>query len=1022
MIGLILVLFISIIGTTNLYGQEQNKITIKGVAQDSSGEALPEVLIYEKNNPDNEVFSDIDGNYSIQANPNSTLVFELVGLDTQEIDVNGQTNLNATLGTAQTNDINEVIVVGFGTTTKANVTGAVSQIKIDEVSQPVSNPTQLLYGQASGVNLVQNSGEPGSNSTINIRGAGIGSTPPLIVVDGMIVDSFDEVSPSDIETFTILKDAASASIYGSQAANGVILITTKSGKTGSMKININSSTGYTTPTTLPDMLRGTDYMNAMNEREIYGFGQDPNSIYSEEVIQAYQNGSLDKNYYGDTEWLDELFGTGAFSDQYLSIRGGSEKSRYLFSARYNKQEGTLKHNSELDSYQVRAKMEFDMTDWLTLGTNITGNQRESISPRQSIEDIVRTAMQANPLRPVYYTNGDYNAVGATGIDALNSLEDPSLSPVYRSIDGRIERDRFRLNSQFYLKVKLLEGLTYEPTFNYKYSNTNVQRLTPTYTLYDGPDRANIALQRTENTLFRNAILQKDFQIDNLLRYKRNLGENHKIGGFIGHQLIVEHDEGTFNTTVENLPSDGLSGLGNGSLPITTGQADSEFRMQSFFGRLEYSFKNKYLFEANMRVDEASVFPESDRQAFFPSFSAGWKISEESFMSQFKNLNLLKLRGSWGQLGNTNNLRQISEAPYLQTYNITDGYILGDDVLNTGITPGRLAEDLTWETSESLDFGIDLRMWNALSITADWYKRDTYDIIQLDNTPDLAGTLPAFINSGDVRNTGFEFAIDYNNNHNAFKYNIGVNFNINENEITSLPEGDYFTVDTSTLRIINQVGQPVGSYYGYIFDGIYQSQEEIDNDPAAYNGALPGWKKYRDISGPDGTPDGVIDENDRTIIGDSQPDFTYGINAGASFKGFDFMVTFNGVQGVDRLRPQNGYDTVQGNLTTDWLDRWSPTNPSNELPVIGSERTNFSSWNIVDGSYLRLKVAEFGYTLPSSLTDKWSIDKLRFFVSGTNLLTFTNFTDGFDPEKFGNNWRNENYPLNKTFVMGLNLQF
>lgn len=1024
-IELVLILFFSILGTTYTYGQVQDKITIEGVAKDSSGETLPEVLIYEKNNPKNEVYSDLDGNYSIQANSNSTLVFEFVGLETQEIKVNGQTNVNAVLKTAQANDLEEVVVVGFGTQTKANLTGAVSQIKVDEVSQPVSNPAQMLYGKAPGVNLVQNNGAPGSNSSITIRGAGIGNTQPLIVVDGLIVDSFDEIAPNDIETFTILKDAASASIYGSEAANGVILITTKRGSKGKLKININSSNGYSSPTTLPDMLSGVDYMKAMNERQVYGFNQqNPNSVYSQETMDAYQNGTLDRNYFGNTDWLDELFGTGYFTNQYLSVSGGSDNSRYLFSAQYNRQEGTLKENSFLDSYIVRTKLDFDPTKWLTIGTNITGTQRNSKSPRQSIEDIVRNGMQADPIRPIYYTNGDYTALGATGIDENGSpiFTDPSQSPMYSIQDGTRKSNQFKLNAQLYAKVKLIEGLSFEPTLYYKYNNTNIEQFAPLFTLYDGPELENIALERTESRLYRNASLRNDVQIDNIIRYSRKFNENHNLSAFVGHQYRQEHYEGDFQVQIDELPNNTLSALntGNPSTVITNGGPDRDYNFQSFFGRIEYQLMNRYLFEANFRLDESSLFPTSDRQAFFPSFSLGWKLSEENFMRDIKNLNLLKLRASWGKLGNTNNLRSISVAPYIQTQNITDGYPWGTNVF-TGIYETDLAStNVTWEETESYNIGIDTRLWDKLSFNIDWYRKKINDIIQLDNTPAIVGAGAPYINAGDVKNEGIEFGIDFSNRKNEFKYNIGFNANYNNNKITSLPsypKGEYFSTQSSTLNIINRIGEPIGSYYGYVFDGIYQSQEEIDSDASAYNGAQPGWKRYKDLNS-----DGVINDDDRTIIGNSQPDWTYGINAGASYKGFDFTVTFNGVHGIDRLRPQNGFDPVQGNMTTDWLNRWSPENPSNELPVIGSERTYFSSWNIVDGSYLRLKVAELGYSLPNTLTSKWGIDRLRFYLSGTNLLTFTDFTDGFDPEKFGNNWRNETYPLNKTYVFGINLNF
>jgi len=1002
--------------SANMYIQQQD-YTVTGKVIDNSGMPLPGVNIIEKGTS-NGTMSDFDGKYTITVSSQDALLsFSFVGMRTVEKPVAGNTNIDVTM-TSDSQSLNEVVVVGYGTQKKVNLTGSVSQLQIDDiVSQPVSNPVQLLYGRVSGLQLEQTSGVPGSSSSITVRGPNINNGDPLIVIDGMQAASLDEVSPSDIASFSILKDAASASIYGARGANGVILITTKSGKRDRLSLTFNSSVGTIRPTDLPHLLMGADFARAKNEREFYqGSGS---VIYTDDIISQIENGTADPNYFGNDNWFDALFRPALYTDYYLSASGGSEKARYFFSMRYNQQEGTLIGNSQSDDYNFRTKLDFDITNWLTIGTNIYGNRKKIQSPLQDVGSYHRAIFFKNPLQPIRYTNGDYSA--ASTIDGV-TLE-PSANQLFLAQIGENVRDDYNLNAQVYAKVSLAEGLTYEPTFVYRFTTNFERSFNPTWELYDGPDRNNMILDNQRNSLYKDAGYSNFYQIDNLLRYKKDINENNYLGVLLGHQLLVSDNfYNQFGVSVQDFASNNLRGIENGvaSTLQATGGAPTDRILQSYFGRLEYRLFDKYLLEVNMRLDGGSQFPKENRYGIFPSVSAGWKISEENFMKSIDNvISSLKLRASWGKLGSLNNL---SLYPYQQTFGVGADYIFGPDdaILTDGAAVNVLANSkIKFEATETTDIGLDMEFFHKLSLTADWYRRDTHDILLRLPIPITAGDLtPPFVNAGEVRNQGWELSAGF---FDTFRKNfdLNLNFNIssNTNKVLELPGVENGEIIENSGRAILREGEPLYSYYGLVFDGIYQSQEEIDNGPTPADGkTAPGYRRYVDING-----DGKIDtDTDRTIIGNSFPKYVYGFNTQMGYKNFDLSLTFSGVAKIDRIRPNTGNDPDQGNMLASWKDRWSPTNPSNEFPVVGSDRI-FSSWNIIDGSYLRLKTMEFGYTIPTEFSKKFSVDKFRVYVSGTNLLTFTNYIDGFDPENSRDDFTSQRYPLNQTFVFGVNVK-
>ena len=1003
---------------------------VTGIVTNENGEPLPGASVLEKGTSNGTV-TDLNGRFGLDINDgNGILVVSFIGYVPVEVPVNERSQIDVTL-LPDIQALQEIVVVGYATTVKANLTGSVSTLKVDDVvSLPVSDPTQLLYGRVTGVQLEQNTGEPGSGTSITIRGPNLGNSNPLIVVDGVIVDSFDEISPSDIASFTVLKDAASAAIYGAQAGNGVVLITTKTGRSGKPRITYNASVGQSRPVDLPELLQSTEYMRAMNEREVVGGGAP---LYPDSLINAVQNGTANPDYFGNDDWFNELFGPSTFTDHYISISGGSENTRYLLSGRYNRQEGTVTGPSALDWYNVRAKVDTDVAPWLNIGMNLVGNYRNLEGFRRTGAyrvagdgGLFNQVFRMSPLMRVNYANGEF--AGAYSVDGVNP--EPQVNPVFRSrqVDGA--RDQYNLLAQFTANVKLLEGFTYEPSMVYEYNAQFLEEFLPAYELFD-PTGQIVTDFNADSDFFRDAGYSTNFQFTNLLRFRKSLNDKHEIGALLGHQIISQDlRNNLFRVSAREFASDDLRGLENGnpSFVRVEGLAPEQERFESYFSRLEYRFDSRFLFEVNFRVDGSSLFPEEDRYAFFPAFSLGWRISEEAFMSDLSNvITDLKLRGSWGTLGSTNNLRRYA---YIQTYNSGADYIFGDGNLQDGTELNRLANPvIRWEETETTNIGLDMLLFEKLGVTADWYQRDTDDLLITDRgiapSAGIAGNGLPFINGASVRNAGWELALTYFDKVSSdLEFNAGFNLTYNKNEVTATPPGTEDGVLGNAGQIILINGEPVNAYHGLIFDGIYQTQEEVDSGPVPVEGDItqPGFRKYRDISGPEGAPDGIVDTNfDRTVIGNPFPKFVYGFNGQVLYKNFDLSFTFSGVADVDRPRPSQGNSTLNLNMLREWENRWSPENPSNEFPLLGSDN-QFSSWHMVDGSYLRLKLLEFGYTIPASITERVKIERLRFYFSGTNLLTFTNFVDGFDPERTATDLRQDAYPLNQTFVFGLNLSF
>jgi len=996
------------------------QLTISGVVKDGNGQIMPGVSVVEKGTI-NGTITDMDGVYQVSVDdPSKVLVFSFIGMTTQEVTVGSNTSINITMQD-DVIGVEEVVVVGYGTQKKANLTGAVASMKVDDaINQPVTNTTQLLQGKMSGVQLTQGSGQPGRDgATIHIRGVGTnGNSAPMVIIDGM-ERSMGDIAPSDIESISVLKDAASAAIYGARAANGVILVTTKSGKSGGMKINFNSYFGWQEATVLPDLVDSPTYAGMINEAT----GEER---YTDEMIQAMRDGS-DRDRFANTNWADELFRTAPVTNQYLSFSGGSEKTNYMLSVNYMNQEGIML-NTASQRYNVRAKIDSEVKSWLKVGINIDGSVRNIQEPPTALtgdNGLMNSIYFDSPVAPVKYTADPDSPVygqyaGSDG--SPNSY--PIRNVVFRSQLGESLEDQYRFNTRLYANIKLAPGLSFETSVGYRYYNNLQSKYNPSFELYDAD--GNIDTSKDFASI-RNANAQRITVLnENIFRYTKKIGK-HSFNGLLGHST-QQYRLDSFNATKQDFVNDEVHEIEGATTMVSMNGTAEELNMQSFFGRVGYNFDERYLLEMNVRVDGSSRFPSDNLYGTFPSLSAAWRLSEEQFAAPLTDMfSNVKLRASWGMLGN----QEIAEFyPHEYTWKLGYNYILPDGSVTGGSAIAELKNpDLKWESTESYNFGLDVGMHNGLNVTADYFVKYTRDLlIRLPVSNIIGITQDPFQNGGEALNRGWEIAASYQDNIGDFKYHVGFNVTKIHNEWTNL-EG----LDNINGKIIQREGHSLFSLYGYEVEGIFQDGGEVSDHAFQSNYTAAGDLKFKDQptidTDGDGIPDtgdGVINEDDRVVIGNQIPEFTYGISGGFEYKGIDFSFLFQGVQNVDSYTGGSGNHSGLGdrmNWVSDWEDYWTPENTDATHPRLGGDRMNDqpSSFYVEDASYLRLKNIELGYTLPASVTERINIGKLRFYVSGQNLLTFSKF-DHWDPERSINNSHNQAYPLTKTFTVGLNATF
>lgn len=988
--------------------------TIAGTVTDDSGLPMAGVGVKVKETNVGTV-TDAAGRYSIEANNGNTLLFSYLGYATQQILVGSQTSINVKMQTDDT-DLTEVVVVGYGTQKKVTLTGAVSMVSgKDLATRPMGQTSAALQGMAPGVTIRQSSGRPGGDGgSIRIRGIGTITDPnPLVMIDG-IEGSINNIDPNLIESISILKDAASSSIYGSRAANGVILITTKRANNDQISISYNNYIGWQDPTNMPKLVNALDYMLLINEAYA-NTGRTP--LYADALIEKYreQNGRS-SDLYPNTDWQKEtLTGSGLQQSHFLTIQGGTQKVKLLGSFGLLDQRGIIE-NSNFKRYTIRNNADITFSDKLkaridlqyvnAITTEPAATSDINLSPSGEIFQW----MNGIPANQIGITEKGQWGVGWNGVNPISASRDGGTY--------RIRGPFGTLNAT--VTYKPVEWLEAEAAYAPKYalsSNKRFRKAIQSYlpngsTSFLTPALTSLT-QRQEQSFFNNmrATVTASKSIN-----------DHSLKFLVGgsrEDFYFEWIEGYRDTYI--LPAYPILDGGSAVNQTAKGSAE-EWALQSLFSRFNYDYKGKYLFELNARYDGSSRFADGNKYGFFPSASAGWRISEEGFFSGLKNIiNEAKLRVSWGRLGNqlVNGINGSSGSYPSTTILVFESMALGKQIVNTASLNHMANKNISWETTEEKNIGVNLTILNNLSITADYYQRRTRDILLQLDVPLIIGMERPFQNAGTVDNKGWELGVTYRGSVKDFNYNL--NFNLSDVKNTVV---DMRGINQTANLTVNREGHPINSLFGYEAQGLFQSNEEAAAHAKQFGTVKAGDIKYKDQNG-----DGLISESDKVIMGSTIPRLTFASNIGASYKGFDLSLLLQGVGKANGyvngpgVLPFNVGGALGGTIREENKDRWSPENPNAKYPRLAFGESNneqASTFWLRDASYLRVKNVQIGYTLPADLTRKLHIDRFRVFANGSNVASFDRFLSGYDveaPVGAGNV-----YPQVKLYSFGLEVTF
>ncbi|WP_455622037.1 SusC/RagA family TonB-linked outer membrane protein [Parabacteroides sp.] len=981
----------------------QGKKAITGTVVDERGEPVIGANVVEKGTT-NGTITDMDGRFTMEVGAKAVLVVSYIGFNAQDVAVGTKSNLTITLE-EDTQALEEIVVVGYGTQKKVNLTGSVSALNEKDIEKlKVTQTSQLLAGMVSGINVTQGSGQPGADqSYVRIRGLGTFSSAgntPLVLVDGLS-SSLENVNANDIESISVLKDAASASIYGARAANGVILIKTKLGKTGKARVRYQGTFGFSRPADMPKFVDSWVYAEMYNEALRNGGGTPQ---YSEEELAKFRSGE-DPDNYPNKRHYDDLVssGSGFQTDHYVSLSGGTERNSYMLSFNYLNQQGIVAE-TDYERYNVALNMSSLITENLKVNVKFLGKKEDknqptavNSNPAEGLEGLIDYSMKVPNTIPGKKSDGYYgNQTGFTiegWMDSESFIKDNSVNSV---INANVEWN-------------ILKDLKLTGMVGYDYLSSDNKKFRPTLVI-DQYTKAAPSDLRVRNT--RNSLLT----LQSYLNYDLNI-KKHNF-----HFLLGYSQESNKNNWLEayrdNLPSNSLSEINAGaeSNQQSSGSA-SEWALASFFGRINYAFMDRYLLELNARYDGSSRFPKDGRWGFFPSVSAGWIVSQEKFFN-LDFINHLKLRASWGTLGNQN----IGLYPYQQVITLGINAPFG---VAESFWPGAAATvvpstDITWESTAVMNVGVDVGLFdNRLTFGADYYIKKTSDILYNVTASKILGMTPSVQNAGVVMNRGIDLSIQHRNSIGDFSYSINANFSYVKNEVTELANVEK---DIAGGLFLNY---PLKSIYGYVTDGFFSSQEEIDNYATQPRTAKPGDLKLVDISGPDGVPDGVVNADyDRKIIGDQFPNFNFGLNVNAAYKNIDFLINTSGVAGMNRLiEGFQGNAFYWGSNPQKWMveGRWTEDNHDATYPrmlVLGGGEQQFytSTYRVVNASFFRINDIQVGYTLPSKWINRLMMENMRVYASVKNLATFDNYLDGWDPE------RTSKYPSVRSFIFGFNVTF
>ncbi len=1068
--------------TQGVHAQQK---TIQGKVTDTQNVPLPGVSVIVKGTTVGAITS-MDGSYTLEVPGDAgILVFSYIGMLSQEVEIGNQTNIDVTLE-EDVVGLEEVVVVGYGTQKKVSVTGSIGSVGSEMLAKSAdADAVSRLQGRVAGVSI-QTDNNPGGSARIRIHGVStINGGAPLYIIDGIAAGGLEQLNPNDIESISILKDASSAAIYGARAANGVVLVTTKKGNRGRFSVQLDVKTTVSMQNSKLDLMNtqqyadmiwlqqaNENYLNSSQPQypnsEMYGNGSSP--VIPDYILPSGKMvGEVDENQYSwrpyngimkanklGTDWYDAIYQTGVEQEYNLSISGGSNKSVYMFSGGYLDQKGTIK-TSYFKRYTMRGNFDVDVTDWLSIGNNIgvtyvdqrfLGGQGEAF--------FTSWVYRNQPIVPVYDIAGNFAGNRGAG---LGNAQNP-VAILERDKDDNDQK--IRVLTTPYISIKPIEGLEYKSMLGYSYSGQYIHNRTLNNEEYSEGSKIDRLEGRWQNW--------RELNFTNTLQYTTNINEEHNLSLLVGSEqykykyINLQAWRDTYFSTDYDFMI-----LDSGEGTQTNAGSFDENKLYSFFGRLNYDYKSKYLLEAIVRWDGSSRFSKDNRWGTFPAFSAGWRVSEEGFMQDVDWLNNLKIRGGWGQNGNNNVGNYNSYTTY--SANIDQSFY---GISGGGTTAGyRLSAignaDARWETTTTIDIGFDATLFDGtLDASFDWYHKLTTDMLYPEQKPKTAGNadLPN-VNIGEMKNTGVDIAVTYHGSIGSdFKFDVTANASHYKNEVVKLNDNaneflqGQFQRNQEYTRSL--AGYPISSIYGYIVEGYFSpdmfTKVNVTDDDgnvtgvkyqlnsgahAPYNTkdvtqdtySAPGKFMFKDVTG-----DGMIDANDRTVIGNPHPDWSYGLNLDLQWKNLDATLFFQGVQGIDIVNYVDRwilFNNFQGNrdpirLSESWTEDRYNSGANISMPIAlnpgnDDEMQQNSTFFVEDASYLRLKTLQIGYTLPEKLLSKWQVKNLRFYVQATNLFTLTKYS-GLDPEMKQDAEDRQigidlgGYPTPKTYAFGLTLNF
>ncbi|MGV3559589.1 SusC/RagA family TonB-linked outer membrane protein [Larkinella arboricola] len=977
-------------------GKESVDKAISGTVKSETGEGLPGVSVVVKNTTRGTT-TDADGRFRLNVpDETTTLVFSFVGYQNQEIAIGNRTTIDVQLAPSD-RSLDEVVVVGYGSVRKSDLTGSVASVKSEQLTAyPSIGAVQALQGRAAGVQIQANNGEPGATFKVRIRGGNSinASSDPIFVVDGFVGGTMPP--PEDIESVEVLKDASATAIYGSRGANGVVMVTTKRGKSGKARIDFNASYSGQKEISRLKLLNGEQFVNYIH---------DINPNY----VSRGQN----------TDWQDLVFRPGNIQNYQLSLSGGTDNVKYYLSGAYFNQKGVVM-NSDYNRFSVTSNIDVKASEKLRVGLNIfaqrsnkAGVISQELSGGPSSTGVIASAFKFGPDQGIYGANGRFSVA---------AINDPIDNPYALATQRQNDNVTDQVQGNLFAEYQLWKDLKFRTTLGATTNSGRTGTFVPTTIMAGASVGGAGSMTGSRNTLFQN---------ENYLSYDRTIGTAHRLSALAGFSYQSSRNE-NWGGSGQSFISDALSywSLGSSSVWQAPSSSLTDWKLASWYGRINYALNDRYLFTVNGRYDGSSTFSRNHKWAFFPSGAFAWNMSNEPFMSGVNWVTQWKWRASYGLTGNQ------AISPYQTLARFSTVFAAINGVAVNAIVPSSIAnDDLTWETTAQFDLGTDISLFNnRINLTLDYYRTVTSDLLFSVPLPQYSGYSSQLKNVGKVQNKGFEITLGTRNLTGPLRWDMDINVSFNRNKVLSLPNGNDIFYNSAPGHMVGldqtqvlRVGSPVGSIYGWVYEGVYQNGDAF----LAGSGfeQVAGGEKFRDLDG-----NGSLNSNDRTLIGNPNPDFIWGWTNELKWNNFDLNLFFQGSQGNDLLSyTLMELDLLSGinNATTNALNRWTPTNTNTDIPKASGTRTRRVStrW-IYDGSYIRLKNLAVGYTFPSSVTNKLKINRLRLYASAQNILTFTNYP-GYDPEVNYNSSGSVNgnrnlgldygsYPNAKSYTIGLNI--